>query len=354
MRGSALGLLWDAAWALRGGPTALRRRQRERLADMVRFARARSPYYREQYRGLPDQVEDPARLPVTDKKQLMARFDDWVTDPGVTLERAREFVGSPGRVGEWFLGRHTLATTSGTTGTPGLFVLDAWSFAVAGAMGFRMLRSWLGFGDLLRIARGGGRLAMVSATGGHYASAVAAARLGRRRGKVLALALERPLPELAARLEEFQPAVLAPYASAAALLAGEQEAGRLHLRPVLVVLSAEGLPLPEYERIARAFGARVRHSYAATECPFLSSSCREGWLHVNSDWAILEPVDREHRPVPPGETSETVLLTNLANRVQPILRYDLGDRVLARPDPCPCGSPLPAIRVRGGPRTCSP
>jgi phenylacetate-CoA ligase len=72
-----------------------------------------------------------------------------------------------------------------------------------------------------------------------------------------------------------------------------------------------------------------------------------GWYHVNSDWAALEPVDADGRPVPPGRPSHTVLLTNLANRVQPILRYDLGDSVLLRPDPCPCGSPLPAIRVQG-------
>jgi len=62
---------------------------------------------------------------------------------------------------------------------------------------------------------------------------------------------------------------------------------------------------------------------------------------------ILEPVDRSYQPTPPGEISHTVLLTNLANRVQPILRYDLGDRVLVSPERCPCGSRLPAIRVEG-------
>ncbi|CCG02851.1 hypothetical protein [Blastococcus saxobsidens] len=40
-------------------------------------------------------------------------------------------------------------------------------------------------------------------------------------------------------------------------------------------------------------------------------------------------------------------LANLANRVEPILRYDLGDGVLVRPDPCPCGRPLPTIQVHG-------
>ena len=88
-------------------------------------------------------------------------------------------------------------------------------------------------------------------------------------------------------------------------------------------------------------------SYAATECPFLSVSCPDGWLHVNSDWVILEPVTADHQPVPAGELSDTVLITNLANRIQPILRYDLGDSVLQRLDPCPCGDPRPAIRVQG-------
>jgi phenylacetate-coenzyme A ligase PaaK-like adenylate-forming protein len=68
---------------------------------------------------------------------------------------------------------------------------------------------------------------------------------------------------------------------------------------------------------------------------------------VHADWVILEPVDEDFRPVPPGETSKTVLLTNLSNRVQPVLRYNLGDRITVRPDPCPCGSPFPAIQVEG-------
>ena len=79
----------------------------------------------------------------------------------------------------------------------------------------------------------------------------------------------------------------------------------------------------------------------------IAYGCTEGWLHVNADWVLLEPVDDAYRPVPPGEPSHTVLLTNLANRVQPVIRYDLGDSVMAKPEPCACGSPLPAILVEG-------
>ncbi|MFB4294889.1 hypothetical protein ACBI99_45185 [Nonomuraea sp. ATR24] len=79
----------------------------------------------------------------------------------------------------------------------------------------------------------------------------------------------------------------------------------------------------------------------------LAYGCAHNWLHVNADWVVLEPVDADHRPVPPGRPSHTVLLSNLANRVQPLLRYDLGDNVLVRPDACPCGSALPAVQVQG-------
>lgn len=65
----------------------------------------------------------------------------------------------------------------------------------------------------------------------------------RRRGKAIQVfPVHTPMPELVARLNQFRPVILAPYADMAALLAGEEEAGRLHINPVLVVLAAEGLP----------------------------------------------------------------------------------------------------------------
>lgn len=347
------GRLWlvrDVHRATKQGPAALIERQRARLAEIVTHARIHSPYYRQLYQGVPERVIDSTVLPITNKKELMAHFDDWITDRAVTIAQVTSFVEDPFLIGERFLNRYTVATTSGTTGTRGIFLMDERSLAVTSALALRMLGSWLTIGDIIKILTGRGRMAMVMATGGHFASTVAATRLRKsrlRRQRLQAYSAQTALPDLVERLNRFRPVLLAPYASMGAILASEQEAGRLQINPVLVILSAEGLALSEYDRIARAFGATVRHSYAATECPFLSYSCAENWLHVNSDWVVFEPVDANNRPTPPGEYSHTVLITNLANRLQPILRYDLGDSVLQRPDPCPCGNPLPAIRVQG-------
>ena len=91
---SAARVWWDARRARRKDPEALRRRQRERLAELVAFAREHSAYYRRLYQGLPGRVEDVTSLPVTDKRQLMAHFDEVATDPAVTLAAVQEFVAT--------------------------------------------------------------------------------------------------------------------------------------------------------------------------------------------------------------------------------------------------------------------
>lgn len=159
--------------------------------------------------------------------------------------------------------------------------------------------------------------------------------------------MQQPLAGLVAALNDFNPSAVTGYPSALALLAEEQLAGRLHLKPVVVELAGESCGPDVRARIAEAFGGAVHDAYAASEFTPLAFDCDRGWLHVNSDWAILEPVGADYAPTPPGEPSHTVLLTNLANRVQPLIRYDLGDSVLAKAGPCGCGSPLPAIRVAG-------
>jgi len=348
MNDSFFGVWRDIRRARKQGLKAIQQRQRKRLAEMVAFARANSPYYRDLYKGLPDHIEDPTMLPVTDKKKLMARFDDWVTDRDVTIEKVRPFVENPDLFGKQFQGQYLVITTSGTTGTRGTFLVDQRSLSVFGSLFLSMLRAWLGARDISRIVKNGGRIGLLLASGTPTITGVSITRFGSYLGKAMrSPSVHMPLPELVAELNKFQPAVLMSYGTMTKLLAGEQEAGRLRISPVLTIITAEGLALDEYDRIAGAFSTKVGNLYAASECPFMSYCCEQKWLHINADRVVVEPVDANYQPVSPGQTSHTVLISNLANRVQPFLRYDLGDSILERPDPCPCGNPLPAIRVQG-------
>lgn len=341
----------DLLRAQQEGTGGVARRRQARLAALLAHARARSPYYRQLYRGLRDDRVDLGDLPPVTKGELMASFDAWVTDPAVTRTGVEAFVSDPDRVGLPYLGRYFVCSSSGTTGRPGLFVHDEAARAVYQAMTYRLDLAWLSGRQWVQMLRQHTRWATVVGTGGHFAAEgwmeLQRRRDPWRRRNFRVFTLMQPFDRLVAALNAFDPAVLTGYPSVLELLAEEQTAGGLRLRPVVVELGGESLDDVGRARIAAGLGVPLHDVYSASECLVMAFDCDQGWLHVNSDWVVLEPVGPAYAPTPPGERSHTVLLTNLANRVQPIIRYDLGDSVVARPDPCPCGRPFPAIRVEG-------
>ncbi len=195
------------------------------------------------------------------------------------------------------------------------------------------------------------RIAFVGATDGHFASTVSIERLRRLQpglsGRLRCMSFLQPLDRLCAELGAFGPTVIATYPSTAVLMAQERQAGRLAAAPREIWTGGETLSATSRSFLRQVFACPVADSYGASEFLSLAFECDRGVLHINSDWAILESVDAHGRAVPAGHAGATTLLTNLANHVQPVIRYDLGDRITLREGACPCGSHLPAVQVQG-------
>jgi phenylacetate-coenzyme A ligase PaaK-like adenylate-forming protein len=138
---------------------------------------------------------------------------------------------------------------------------------------------------------------------------------------------QTPLSDLVRQLNAFDPAMLTSYPSTLELLAIEAGAGRLRVRPTLVEAGGETLPPTAAPGIAAALHTPLRGVYGPSECNPMAFRCGFGNLHVSAKWVVLEPLDAAMRPVEPGVRSHTVAVTNLVNRVEPIIRYDLGDSV---------------------------
>ena len=351
----------DVMAATHATPSLLAQRQQQRLARLLDAARHGSAFYRDRLAPAAGRGHHLAHVPHVTRAELMDRFDQWVTDPALRLDELREFTADDQRVGEAWLGRYVVWESSGTSSKPGVFVQDAPAMAVYDALEavrHRVTGRGNGVGRLfgpfsaLDALGAGDRTAMVTATGGHFASVVSFERL-RQVNPWLArsarcFSLLQSTETLVDALNAFKPDVLATYPTAAALLADEAAAGRLHIHPRCVMTGGEALSAVARERVRRSFdGATVRSSYGASEFLPIAWECAHGHLHVNEDWVILEPVDEHYRPVPRGQPSHTVLLTNLANLVQPLIRYDLGDQVTLHSQRCACGSPLPTMEVGG-------
>lgn len=341
----------DVIAAGRADATALAGRRARRWAELLAAAAGGSRLYGGLLKGRNLSDLSLQQLPIMHKRDLMASFDDWVTDPQLQLAALRRFTADPASVGEPFLGRYVVWESSGSSGEPGIFVQDASAMAVYDALeALRRpsLRAWQRMLDPWGARE---RIAFVGATGGHFASTVSVERL-RRLNPALAARLHsvsflQPLARMTAELEALAPTVVATYPSAAVLLAEEHLAGRLNIELQEIWTGGETLTAAMRGFVQHAFGCRVVNSYGASEFLSLASECGRGHLHLNSDWVILESVDEHGRAVPDGEAGATTLLTNLANHVQPLIRCDIGDRVTLHRHRCACGSWLPVIDVEG-------
>jgi phenylacetate-CoA ligase len=328
------------------------RLQRLRLGGLLDHALRHSRFYARHW-GMA--ALDPANwlaLPPVHKAELMGHFDAWVTDPRVRLDDVRRFLADPALIGADLLGEYAVWTSSGTTGEPGVFVQDRGALAVYATLTATRRDARDPLGNLVQGWRWSqARSSLIAATHGHYAGVSFWKRQCRlfpwmaRHSQVLSVTA--PMHDLVEALNAFQPDFVASYPSTLVALARLQQAGALHIAPCMLWAGGEVLSAGARAFVSEMLGAPISNDYGASECMTIGFECAHGRLHVNEDWVLLEPVDAAGRPVPPGVASQAVLLTNLANRVQPILRYVLGDSVTVAPDPCPCGNPRMALQVAG-------
>ena len=313
-----------------------------RLRALLRHATAASPYYREVLGSDAAAGAVPlSALPTLPKATLMDNFDRIVTDPRLRRADLDAHLAGPDAA-RLFLGRYRAFATSGTTGLRGLFVYSAEEFASWAATCLRGMAVW-GLTPATRMA-GLGSPSPLHISNQLYA----VLRAGRPDG-MPPLTVTTPPPEMVAALNAYQPQAITAYPSVAAQLAEEQLDGRLRIAPTVVGTSSEVLTAEMRRRIRDAWGVEPIDFYGTTEAAVPAAS-RQGQagMDILEDLVVLEVVDRHDQPVPPGTPGHKVLLTNLVNHTQPLIRYELTDSVTLAEGPNPLGLPYARIAAVDG------
>jgi phenylacetate-CoA ligase len=309
-----------------------------RLRELVRIATERSPWYRKRLSGVDiDRLDESAlaELPVLTKAELMEHFDDIVTDGRLKLDGLDQYLNGA-ETGSYLLGRYTAITSGGSSGQRGVFVYDWDPWAVFWLTCFRtLLRARDRYPDLASRPA-----VMASVTAAHFSHATAAMARTFSNPRMTAVRLPVTLrtEEIVNGLNKVKPDFMLCYPSVLHALAGEAQAGRLRIAPRQVLAGAEPL-LPETRAAAeRAWGTQVINIYGTSEGGGTAVGCEHGGTHISDDLLFVEPVDLSGRPVPPGDRSAKIYLTNLYNPVLPLIRYEITDEVSVLPGPCACGS----------------
>jgi phenylacetate-coenzyme A ligase PaaK-like adenylate-forming protein len=274
------------------------------------------------------------------KSKLMAEFDWIVTDPRLTRTLVEEHLNGE-RCGELLLDEYRCIATGGSTGQRGLFVYDRDAWNVAAANQMRMQR-------LIGITPDMRGLGIGAPSPVHMSYRFSAEFRAIRPGAPT-LFVTSPIEEIVAQLNAYQPDYLLTYPSLLRGLAEEQRAGRLKIAPRLFRSAAEALAPDVKELVREVWNAPVLDGYAATETGIMAVDCehRSG-MHVAEDLVVLEVVDAENRPVPPGTQGAKMLATVLFNHTLPVIRYEFSDLITLAEGTCPCGLPFRRIeRITG-------
>lgn len=302
--------------------------QKKRLKTLVAYAREHSPFFKELYQEIPEDfsLED---LPAVKKSTLIDHYEDWVTDPEITLSKAREYCDRTTTDGKLFLDKYSVLHTSGTTGTPLYMVRDDHHNKIHGRLMYQRLLHGIDPDIMNHLHhRLAGVVYAVHGSSSYESGLRQKYSVPGYEDNLLILSVLDSIEDIVARLNEYQPESLSGYGSVLTQLALEKEAGRLNISVNVIFNSAENLSPENHALIEKAFGCPVKNNYCMTEGGEIAMTVDGPQMLLNEDWVIVEPVDENCRIVSdPGEWSGGILVTDLTNFVQPVIRYYVSDSV---------------------------
>ena len=322
--------------------------QQSRLKALISYVKANSPYFAELYKDI-DENSPLTDLPATNKKEMMSNFDAWMTDRAITKSKVEEFMSDVSNVGTKLDGKYLVYATSGSTGNPCIMLYDETTISVSSAIG--ALRSFAREEDMSKFMKSGKKTMALVADGGFYLGCVSVRynlkKMPWKKNIMKTCDVRKPTAEIVKVLNEYQPSMIGCYPTAMEVLAAEQEQGRLNINPAVIMTGGEKLTDEVRQHLSDVFGCYVQTNYSCTEGGTMACECTEKHFHVNDDWVILEAVDENNNPVPFGTQSAKVLLTNLANKICPIIRFEITDRIVMHNEPCKCGNTRPWLTIEG-------
>jgi phenylacetate-CoA ligase len=306
-------------------PAALRSLQQARAADLARFAMTHTDYYRERYARAGIEARDLADPEAFQSLPVLER-----ADVRENLERIRSSEATPSN--------SQPAATGGSTGEPLRVFRDARS--PHRTLGLRLHRWWgVGPGDNKALIW---RDASCSFWGNLRRNLLwwptRTVQMDANRID------EKSTAHFVDAWERVRPALLTGYVGAVIELAQFLvRSGRKIPPPKAIGLTAAPVTPGQKRFLGEVFDAPVYDNYQCIEVPMIAGECsRSNGLHVFADARLIELIDRDGRPVGPGEAGE-VVITDFRNRVFPLIRYRLGDLARWKREPCSCGVTFPML-----------
>ena len=310
---------------------AVRQAQDRRLAELVSHACRTTEYYGSLFRS---HGVDPASIrSLDDLPRIPILERDTVRRNGAALRSSAP-------------GKHPIVLhTSGTTGSPSAVYCDR-STRIYHYSFMSRLRHWFGVTVGMRRATLGGRIIVPNAQ-----TRPPFWRYDWSENNTLFSSYhlsEANLRSYCDEISRIQPAEVTGYASSVYAVARYFIKENLPpVRPRVVMTTAETLLDHQREAIMKAFQVPLVDHYSCTEMVIFIAQCEHGTYHIHPEYGVVEVVDTDGRPLPPGQEGD-VVCTGFVNTRMPLIRYRIGDRLTLGSGTCACGRHFPIVQRISG------
>lgn len=301
--------------------------QNSKLEKLIEYVLKNSKFYREYYRKNGITLENFREIPfenypLLNKDILVANFDDILCTDDVNIKDLEKFISDENNWYKKYKGEYIVITSSGSTGTPTIFIYDEDSWATVRALGICRTGKYQ-TGDFFKKHR----LAFIGAINGPFAAVSLLKCLNMKNYSILTLDVNNSIDENIKLLNEFQPDILSGYSSSLETLAEKSIEGKLRISPKKIVCSADTLSEKRRKIIRNTFKCNPINFYAASESLGIASQIPgKNELFLFEDFYKIELINSKKKEAASGEVGKLVL-TNLFNYTLPLIRYEMEDQM---------------------------
>ncbi len=299
--------------------------QLKSLQNIIEYAKAHSPFYQDLYGNQTIQsFEDFYQLPTINKQIMMDHFStlntcglikEKVMAYAVEKELNKDFLG-------YYQDEYVVGLSSGTSGNKGLYITP--KSMTKRLPGVFLSRGGISLSDLpLRIL---------------FCLRVFSQGFDDINASFLKLKYISTMTDMDDVIKQINQGkinlLMAPPSFIRQLLP-KHEAIKVKLKKIITY--AEVLSPTDKAVFETTFKTKVIEIYQASEGQ-IASACSHGHLHINEDLVFIELYDKDGQRIEqPHVVGHKMILTNLINFAQPLIRYEMNDMIVLD-EPCPCGS----------------